>query len=131
MATSVPVPMAMPRSACASAAASFTPSPTMATTWPSACSVRTASTLSAGSTSAITVSMPTWAATAAGGPLVVAGQQHRGEPQRAQLADGLGAGGLHRVGHDQHGPDCAVPPGQHGGATDRLGLVLGGPELVG
>ena len=38
MATSVPVPMAMPRSAWARAAASFTPSPTMATTRPSACS---------------------------------------------------------------------------------------------
>jgi hypothetical protein len=32
MATSVPVPMAIPRSACARAAASLTPSPTMATT---------------------------------------------------------------------------------------------------
>ena len=37
MATSVPVPMAMPRSAWASAAASLTPSPTMATTFPSPC----------------------------------------------------------------------------------------------
>ena len=34
MATSVPVPMAMPRSACASAGASLMPSPTIATTWP-------------------------------------------------------------------------------------------------
>src|SRR6476469_9953506 len=34
IATSVPVPMARPRSACASAAASFTPSPTIATTLP-------------------------------------------------------------------------------------------------
>ena len=33
-ATSVPVPIAMPRSAWASAAASLTPSPTMATTLP-------------------------------------------------------------------------------------------------
>ena len=38
MATSVPVPMAMPRSAWASAAASLTPSPTIATTRPSDCS---------------------------------------------------------------------------------------------
>ena len=55
MATSVPVPMARPRSAWASAAASLTPSPTIATTLPSACSRLTTSTLSAGSTSAITV----------------------------------------------------------------------------
>ena len=34
MATSVPVPMAMPRSAAASAGASLMPSPTIATTWP-------------------------------------------------------------------------------------------------
>ena len=40
MATSVPVPMAMPRSAWASAGASLTPSPTTATRWPSACSSR-------------------------------------------------------------------------------------------
>ena len=64
MATSVPVPMARPRSAWASAAASLTPSPTIATTRPSACSRLTTSTLSAGSTSAITSSMPTSAATA-------------------------------------------------------------------
>ena len=38
IATSVPVPMASPRSAWASAAASLTPSPTIATTRPSACS---------------------------------------------------------------------------------------------
>src|SRR3546814_3532429 len=35
MATSAPVPMAMPTSACASAGASFTPSPAMATLRPS------------------------------------------------------------------------------------------------
>ena len=48
MATSVPVPMAMPRSACASAGASFTPSPTTATRRPSAWSARTTSTFSPG-----------------------------------------------------------------------------------
>ena len=35
IATSVPVPMAMPTSACASAGASLTPSPAIATIWPS------------------------------------------------------------------------------------------------
>src|SRR5674476_1553490 len=62
IATSVQVPMARPRSAWASAAASFTPSPTMATTRPCSCRERTAVTLSAGSTSASTSVMPTWAA---------------------------------------------------------------------
>ena len=40
MATSVPVPMATPRSAWASAGASLMPSPTMATLRPAACSAR-------------------------------------------------------------------------------------------
>ena len=43
MATSVPVPMAIPTFACAKAGASFTPSPAMATMWPSDCSFFTAS----------------------------------------------------------------------------------------
>ena len=56
MAASVPWPIARPRSAWASAAASLTPSPTIATTRPSSCRCLTTSTLSAGSTSAITSS---------------------------------------------------------------------------
>ena len=64
MATSVPVPIARPRSAWASAGASLTPSPTIATTRPSACRRRMTSALSAGRTSAMTSSMPTSAATA-------------------------------------------------------------------
>ena len=64
MATSVPVPMLNPRSACASAGASLTPSPTIATTRPSPCSRRMTSAFSDGSTSAMTSAMPTSAATA-------------------------------------------------------------------
>ena len=63
MATSLPLPIARPRSAWASAAASLTPSPTMATTRPSLCSRLTTSTLSEGRTSEMTSSMPTSAAT--------------------------------------------------------------------
>ncbi len=65
MAASVPVPIARPRSAWASAAASLTPSPTMATDLPSAWRRLTTATLSSGSTSATTcsASMPTSAAT--------------------------------------------------------------------
>ena len=58
MATSVPVPMAMPTSAWASAGASLMPSPTMATTLPPACSSLTSSAFCSGSTSARTSSMP-------------------------------------------------------------------------
>ena len=54
MATSVPVPRAMPISACAKAGASFIPSPTIATIFPSAWSFFTSLALSCGSTSAKT-----------------------------------------------------------------------------
>ena len=65
MAISVPVPIAMPTSACASAGASFTPSPTMATTLPLACSLLIASILSDGSVCAVNVAMPARSAMAA------------------------------------------------------------------
>ena len=54
MATSVPVPMASPTSAWASAGASLMPSPTMPTRAPSACSRWTSPALCSGSTSART-----------------------------------------------------------------------------
>lgn len=59
MATSVPVPMAMPTSAMARAGESFTPSPTMATLFPACCSCSTLATLWDGSTSANTFRIPT------------------------------------------------------------------------
>src|SRR6266542_498935 len=62
IATSVPAPMAMPRSATARAGASLTPSPTMATLRPWPCSSATLVALSPGRTSAITRSMPSSAA---------------------------------------------------------------------
>ena len=66
MAASVPAPIAMPRSAWASAAASFTPSPTKATATPPACSRRMTSTFPSGLTPANTsaAGMPSWPATA-------------------------------------------------------------------
>src|SRR6266536_305252 len=57
-ATSVPAPIAMPRSAWASAGASLTPSPTIATLFPSFCSPAIRLALSPGRTSAMTVEMP-------------------------------------------------------------------------
>ena len=59
MATSVPVPIAMPRSAVASAGASLMPSPTNPTTCPASRRAVTCAAFSAGSTSATTWSMPT------------------------------------------------------------------------
>ena len=64
MATSVPVPMAMPTSALASAGASLMPSPAIATLRPCACSRLTSAALSSGFTSPWTSSMPSARATA-------------------------------------------------------------------
>src|SRR5581483_11290505 len=63
MATSVPVPIASPRSAWASAGASLTPSPTIATVRPSRCRRAISAALPSGSTSASTRSIPTSRAT--------------------------------------------------------------------
>ena len=84
MATSVPLPMAMPRSAWASAAASLTPSPTMATTLPSSWRRRTTSTLSAGRTSAMTSVDADLVGDGSCGSFVVAGEQHRGQSEAAE-----------------------------------------------
>ena len=58
IATSVPVPIAMPTSALANAGASLMPSPAIATTRPSRCNFSTSASLSAGLTSPCTSSMP-------------------------------------------------------------------------
>ena len=109
MATSVPVPTAMPRSAWARAGASLTPSPTTATTRPSRCRRRTTAAFSEGSTSATTSSIPTSAATARAGGRVVARQQHRAQALATQQADRLRAGRADRVGDDHQPAHGAVP----------------------
>ncbi len=64
IATSVPVPMAVPILARANAGASLMPSPTIMTIRPSSCSLLTIFSLSAGRTSLSTLSMPSFLATA-------------------------------------------------------------------
>ena len=122
IATSAPVPIAIPRSASASAGASLTPSPTIATTRPSACSRRTTSAFSAGSTSAMTSSMPTRLGDRARGRLVVAGHEDRAQAELAQPPHGLRRARLGLVGDDEQRARRAVPA-----ADDRrqaLGLGL-------
>ncbi len=87
MATSVPVPMARPRSAWARAAASLTPSPTMATTLPSACSRRddVDLVLRAGPRRCTSVDADL-GGDRAGDGRVVAGEQHRRQAERAAAA---------------------------------------------
>ena len=112
MATSVPVPIASPRSAWASAGASLTPSPTIATTRPSACRRRTTSALSAGSTSAMTSSIPTSAATARAVASLSPVSSTGRSPSALQRRDRLGGRRLDGVGDDEHGAHLAVPGGQ-------------------
>ena len=117
MATSVPVPMARPRSAWASAAASLTPSPTIATTRPSACSRSTTSTLSGGQHLGDHLVDADLGGDRRGDGRVVAGEQHRAQPERAQPRDRLGAGRLDRVGDDEHAAGGAVPADGDRGAA--------------
>ena len=130
MATSVPVPMAMPRSAWASAAASLTPSPTMATTRPWSCSRRTTSTLSAGQHLGDHLADADLGGDGAGGARVVPGQQHRAQPQPGELRDRLGAGGFDGVGDDQDAAHGAVPADRDRGPPGGLGFGAGGVEPV-
>ena len=113
IATSVPVPIAMPTSAAASAGASLMPSPAIATRRPSALSRCTSATLSCGRTSPCTSSMPS---ARADGPC--GGCRRRRWPsrcacrRRAARAIASACAGLDRVGHrDQRPRARRRPPG--------------------
>ena len=89
IATSVPVPMAMPRSAWASAGASLMPSPTIATTLPCAWSAWTLSAFCSGSTSASTWSMPTSRAIASAVARLSPVSIHTSRPSACSCCDRL------------------------------------------
>ena len=65
-----------------------------------------------------------------GGAAVVAGEQHRAQPEGAQLGDGGGAGRLDGVGDDDEAAHLSVPADQDRGPPGRLGGVLGGTQSV-
>ena len=123
IATSVPVPIARPRSAWASAGASLTPSPTIATTRPSACSRRTTSALSGGQHLGDHLVDADLGGDGARGRLVVAGQQHRPQPERPQRGDGLGGRRLDGVGDDEQRAGRAVPAGGDRRSARGLGAA--------
>ena len=122
IATSVPVPIARPRSAWASAAASLTPSPTIATTRPSRLQPPSRRRpCPAGSTSAMTVGVDAdlarrrRAATAALSPVSSTGREARA-PAAARTAWALRR--LDRVGDRRgHRAGRAVPGDGDGGAA--------------
>ena len=101
MATSVPVPREMPRSAWARAAASFTPSPTMATTRPSSLEPPNDVELPGREDLGHHLVDADGRGHRAGRRLVVAGEEHRPQAEGAQLVDRRRARRLHRVGHDE------------------------------
>ena len=101
MATSVPVPMAMPTSASLRAGASLMPSPAIATCFPSARSFLTWATFPAGSISASTASRPSCLGHRSGGTAVVAGEHDEFQPERVEFGDGFGCSGFDRVGDSE------------------------------
>ena len=113
IATSVPVPMAMPRSAWASAGASLMPSPTIATTLPSACSALTLSAFCSGSTSASTWSMPTSRAIASAVARLSPVSIQTSRPSAFELRDRLARLGLQRVGDRDQAGGLAVDRDEH------------------
>ena len=95
---SVPVPMAMPTSAAASAGASFTPSPAIATTRPSARRRLTTSLFRSGRTSASTSSMPSRRATALAVVRLSPVSMTMRRPSAFSAATTSGARRLYRIG---------------------------------
>ena len=89
------------------------PSPTIATTLPSACSSVTLAAFCSGRTSARTCSIPTCARDRLGRGAVVAGQHPDVEAQRLELRDRLARFGLERVGDGDEAGQLAVDRDVH------------------
>ena len=129
-AADVPVFIATPTSACASAGASLVPSPVIATRRPPSCSRRISASLSSGVASARKSSTPASSAIAARGHRVVARDHDGADPHAAQLVEALADAGLddvlevddaeHRgaVGDDERSA-AAARDRVDGGATPR------------
>ena len=106
MATSVPAPMAMPRSACASAGASLMPSPIIATRWPAACSALMCSALFSGSTPAMTFSMPMRRRMASAVCALSPVSMHDIDAHLVEARDGLAARRLLHIGGSEDADDA-------------------------
>ena len=96
-AADVPVFIATPTSACASAGASLVPSPVIATRRPPSCSRRISASLSSGVASARKSSTPASCGDRRGGHRVVARDHDGADPHAAQLVEPLADAGLHDV----------------------------------
>ena len=125
MATSVPVDIAMPTSAAASAGASLMPSPTMATRSPPAFSSATIAALSSGSTSWRTSAMPSCSAARRALPPVVAGDENGLHAERLQPLHRRGGAGLEGVAEGQQAEQLRLA-GHVGEPGDGSALALQG-----
>ena len=133
MATSAPVPMAMPRSAWASAGASLIPSPTIATIAPPACSRSIAAALSAGRTSATIRSgpIPTCGADGLRGLPPVPGQHPDLDAGAPQPLHRLGGAGLDGVGEADDADRAAVARDPGGGGRPEVAAITDVDALLG
>jgi hypothetical protein len=126
IATSVPVPIAMPTSAAASAGASLIPSPAIATTRPSARRRSTTSCFCAGMTSASKASSLELRGHRLRGAAAVARQHDHANAFVAQRLERFLRGGLDRIGDAQESRWPAVD----GDEEDRLSFGAQGLRAV-
>ena len=108
----VPVFIATPTSAWASAGASLVPSPVIATRLPPACSRLISAILSSGVASARKSSTPASVGDRRRGERVVAGDHHGADAHRPQLVEALAHARLHGVlepDHAEHPPRADAP----------------------
>ena len=126
IATSVPVPIAMPTSAAASAGASLTPSPAIATTRPALRSFSTTVGLAVRQHLGLDLGDAEPARDGLRGRAVVAGQHHDADAVCAQRLERVGRRRLDRVGDGDDARGLAVDRDE-----DRGGAVLPQPLGLG
>ena len=127
IATSAPVPMAMPTSAAASAGASLTPSPAIATTRPSRRSFSITALLAVGQHLGLDLGDAELSRHRHRGGAVVAGQHDDGDAVGLQRCERLRGAFLHRIGDGDDARGLAVDGDEDRGralAAEPLGLLL-------
>ena len=130
IATSVPVPMAIPTCACASAGASLIPSPAMATKRPSPCKpLHDAGLVLRQNFGDHFVNLK-FSGDGLGGRAAVAGQHHDADAVRVQLANRFGGGLLDGIGDGEQSRDFVLDDHEHDGLAVRAqGLRSRGKRL--
>ena len=113
IATSVPVPIAMPTSAAASAGASLMPSPAIATTWPCSRSLTNAFVLVLRLDAGVDFIDAELLRDGACGALVVAGEHDDFDAELMQMVDGSGGRFFDRIGDGEDARGASVNADEH------------------